>query len=396
MSAGCPVSGQISIPKAAYVAGWYACSCTIIFINKFMLTDRDFKFPFTLAAMTNTVVFLTSWLLTRHPALRPKPIPFHTRVYVVGPIALLTALDIGTANWALVHLSVALHTIVRGTVPAFVLLFSLLFGLSELSWRIGGSILTVCVGIGLAAYGDIDCDAMGLTLALCSCVFSGLRWAMTQILVKAPPDSEPQGLADDLTDRQRPPIASIYHVTPACALISAAAAWLLERRELRALLASDGKAIAFVQSELLPFNAVIGVLVFVLLFCEFGLVQLTSSLTLSVLGVAKELITILIASSMRGDAITPTNLMGFLLCATGILSYRLGASKTKEDDALLPQQSKMRAGADPIGDCGDGEAASTSIRAQELESFSPIGGHRLARESRLSEGAESEKAGLLR
>ena len=63
--------------------------------------------------------------------------------------------------------------------------------------------------------------------------------------------------------------------------------------------------------------------VFVLLTCEFGLVRLTSSLTLSLLGVAKELITILVAGAARGDIVTPTNLSGFLLCAAGILGYQV-------------------------------------------------------------------------
>eukprot|EP00900_Chrysochromulina_parva_P008722 jgi/Chrpa1/17851/Chrysochromulina_OHIO_Genome00025690-RA len=268
-----------------YVVGWYASSCAIIFTNKFLLTDREFKFPFTLAAITNAVVFLISWLSTRPSCWRPEPLPWHTTLYVVAPIGLLTALDIGVSNWALVHLSVALHTIVRGTVPAFVLGFSLLLRLQEPSWLIVGSIFTVCVGIGFAAYGDVDCDALGLGLALLSCVFSGLRWAMTQVLVKARPIDAPN-LPDALGWRQRSPVASIYHVTPACAICSATAAWVLESH---ALLESGDKVLAFARGELLVYNACIGALVFGLLFCEFGLVRLTSSLSLSVLGVAKEL-----------------------------------------------------------------------------------------------------------
>ena len=260
-----------------YVIGWYASSCAIIFTNKFLLTDREFKFPFTLGAITNAVVFLISWLSTRPSCWRPEPLPWHTTLYVVAPIGLLTALDIGVSNWALVHLSVALHTIVRGTVPAFVLGFSLLLRLQEPSWLIVGSIFTVCVGIGFAAYGDVDCDALGLGLALLSCVFSGLRWAMTQVLVKARPIEAPS-LQNALGRRQRSPVASIYYVTPACAICSASAAWLLESH---ALLESGDKVLAFARGELLVYNACIGALVFGLLFCEFGLVRLSSSLSLS-------------------------------------------------------------------------------------------------------------------
>ena len=48
-------------------------------------------------------------------------------------------------------------------------------------------------------------------------------------------------------------------------------------------------------------------LVFLLLLAEFGLVQLTSSLSLSVLGILKELCTILLAGAFQGDTLTAVN-----------------------------------------------------------------------------------------
>lgn len=45
-------------------------------------------------------------------------------------------------------------------------------------------------------------------------------------------------------------------------------------------------------------------LVFALLFFEFGLVQLTSSLSLSVFGIFKELVTILLAAATLGDVLS--------------------------------------------------------------------------------------------
>ena len=48
--------------------------------------------------------------------------------------------------------------------------------------------------------------------------------------------------------------------------------------------------------------AAVGALVFVLLFCEFGLVRLTSSLSLAVFGVMKELLTIVLAATQRGGS----------------------------------------------------------------------------------------------
>ena len=139
-----------------FVIGWYAASMSITFSNKWLLSDQGFDFPFTLAATTNFLVFLLSWLLTRPACWRPQPLTWRVRLTVVGPIGLLTALDIGCSNWALSALSVAFHTIVRGTVPAFVLCFSLLLGLDQPSWLIFASVSLVCIGVGLAAYGELE------------------------------------------------------------------------------------------------------------------------------------------------------------------------------------------------------------------------------------------------
>ena len=48
-------------------------------------------------------------------------------------------------------------------------------------------------------------------------------------------------------------------------------------------------------------------LVFVLLAAEFAIVHLTSSLTLSILGILKELLTILLAAATHGDHLTPVH-----------------------------------------------------------------------------------------
>ena len=64
--------------RILYVGGWFASSCSIIFTNKFLLTDRHFHFPFTLAAATNMVVFCGAWLLTRPVAQRPEPLSWRT------------------------------------------------------------------------------------------------------------------------------------------------------------------------------------------------------------------------------------------------------------------------------------------------------------------------------
>merc|ERR1711967_201001 len=72
---------------------------------------------------------------------------------------------------------------------------------------------------------------------------------------------------------------------------------------------------------------VVATLVFVLLLAEVALVQLTSSLTLSILGILKEFATILLAGFARHEAMTPMKLGGVVVCSMGVLLYHVSKSE---------------------------------------------------------------------
>ena len=60
---------------------------------------------------------------------------------------------------------------------------------------------------------------------------------------------------------------------------------------------------------------------FLLLLAEFALVGLTSSLTLSIFGILKELATIALSALLLGDALNASNLAGFAICIGGAALY---------------------------------------------------------------------------
>ena len=69
----------------------------------------------------------------------------------------------------------------------------------------------------------------------------------------------------------------------------------------------------------------ISVLVFFIVFAEFRLVQLTSSLTVSVFGNLKELFAVLVAVCL-GDSFSRVNQVGLILCLVGNSIYFYGIS----------------------------------------------------------------------
>ena len=147
--------------------------------------------------------------MTRHPRLQQPALSPHTFKKVVLPIGVCTALDIGFSNWSLVFISVgprrprtrpttgppsptrtltpgprpqpsplsltlpspqssplttnptphpkqvAFHTIIKGSIPLFVLLCGWVLGLEPCRLLTFTSILLVCAGIGLACSAEV-------------------------------------------------------------------------------------------------------------------------------------------------------------------------------------------------------------------------------------------------
>ena len=94
--------------------------------------------------------------------------------------------------------------------------------------------------------------------------------------------------------------------------------------------------------------------------------QLTSSLSLSVLGILKELCTILLAGLVRGDRLTSTNMGGFVICSVGVMLYQ--CSKNGVGCKAAPpvrrgaQVSSRKWGTLKDEALGDDDAGSSAVR----------------------------------
>ena len=305
---------KLALRIFAIVLGWYAVSISIIFTNKYLLSTRDFRFPFFLTFCNNAIVSLIALVLTRAPRLRPAPLRPGAWPRVVLPIGLCTALDIGFSNWSLRHVSVAFHTMIKATIPGFVFLFGLLLRLERLSVLRVTAVALVCGGIALASVGQSqlhghgnDFSLFGLALGLVSGAFAGLRWALSQLLVQG----------GELS-RRTSPLATILRISPVCA---AAGLGLSVSFEGAGLVHSPFLHAPELAAELVAYISAVAALVFLLLLAEFALVGLTSSLTLSIFGILKELATIALSALLLGDALNASNLAGFAICIGGAALY---------------------------------------------------------------------------
>ena len=212
-------------------------------------------------------------------------------------------------------LDVAFHVILKGAAPLAVLLCGICLRIEALSVRTALAIVFITVGLTLVASDRLQLPdrPLGIVLGLISVGFTGVRWVLTQLLLQGAGASK--GGAPPRAPAH--PLASIVSTMPVIAAGALTCVLILEREVFRTLVeyASDARL-----RWLLLYLPVLCSLVFAVVFVEFRLVQRTSSLTVAVIGVFKELFTVG-AAVLTGDQLSPINALGLALCIAGNALY---------------------------------------------------------------------------
>ena len=173
--------------------------------------------------------------------------------------------------------------------------------------------------------GETAFSTTGFILLMTASACSGLRWALTQILL----------LRHRATSN---PIASLFFLTPAMFAVLAIVALIGEGlgpllQGLGALFEKKGTGLSIVLL-ILP-----GCLAFCMTAVEFALLKRTSVVTLSVCGIFKEVITIIAGEVLFDDKLTPVNISGVFVTIIAIVGYNyIRLQKVREATTTPPSK----------------------------------------------------------
>ncbi|KAK4812829.1 hypothetical protein QYF61_022053 [Mycteria americana] len=326
MAAG---AGGAALGRAALAAPlvllYYGFSIGITFYNKWLM--KSFPFPLLVTLLHLLLIFGLSALaraLAHCRSGRPRAaLSWADCLRRAAPAALSTSLDIGLSNWSFLYVTVSLYTMTKSSAILFILLFSLLFKLEEVRVALLLVVLLIAGGLFMFTYKSTQFNAQGFVLVLCASFLGGIRWTLTQILMQ----KAELGLQN--------PIDIMFHLQPLMFLGLFPLFAVFEGLPL----SISEKLFRFHEAGML-FSLVGklflgGILAFGLGFSEFLLVSRTSSLTLSIAGIFKEICILFLATHLLGDRLSLLNWLGFAVCLSGIsLHVILKAMNSKGEEAL--------------------------------------------------------------
>ncbi|KAI9115519.1 hypothetical protein K1719_013188 [Acacia pycnantha] len=295
-----------------FILLWYTCSLFLTLYNKSLLGDTMGKFPAPF--LMNTIHFAMQAVLSNfitwfwsHRFKTSVSMSWKDYLWRVVPTALGTALDINLSNASLVFISVTFATMCKSAAPIFLLLFAFAFRLETPSFKLSGIILVISIGILLTVLKETEFEFWGFVLVMLAAVMSGFRWCMTQILLQ----KEDYGMKNPLT--------VMSYVTPvmagATALLSLALDPWGEFRQNK-YFNSPGH---ITQSCLLMLFG--GALAFLMVLTEYVLVSVTSAVTITIAGVVKEAVTILVAVLYFHDQFTWLKGLGLFTIIVGVCLF---------------------------------------------------------------------------
>lgn len=242
----------------------------------------------------------------------------------VVPIGALYSLSLWLSNSAYIYLSVSFIQMLKALMPVAVYSIGVLFKRESFQTDTMVNMLSISLGVAVAAYGEARFDTWGVVLQLGAVAFEATRLVLIQILLAS------KGITLN-------PITSLYYVAPCC-LVFLFVPWIFV--EYPVLRETSSFHFDFVIFGTNSFCA------FALNLAVFLLVGKTSALTMNVAGVVKDWLLIAFSWSVIKDTVTPINLFGYGLAFLGVAYYnhaKLQALKSKESQKKA-QQTDEEAG----------------------------------------------------
>ncbi|KAL8691026.1 MAG: hypothetical protein Q9218_003664 [Villophora microphyllina] len=312
-----PEPSGSNIHPAVYVTVWITLSSSIIIFNKWILDDAKFHFPITLTCWHLTFATVMTQILSRTTTLLDgrKTVKMTGKIYLraIVPIGAFFSLSLICGNMTYLYLGVAFIQMLKATTPVAVLIAGWALGTEKASLNTLFKVSFIVLGVVIASFGEIDFVLIGFLFQLGGIVFEALRLVMVQKLLSS-------------AEYKMDPLVSLYYFAPLCAIMNFCVAAVFEFPRITM------DQVYHVGMLALLINACVA---FALNVSVVFLIGRTSSLVLTLCGVLKDILLVLVSVIFRGEPFTPLQCFGYSIALAGLIYFKLGADtiKAKFSDA---------------------------------------------------------------
>lgn len=292
------LSAAHHVQVAGAIFGWYACSFVLVSCNKVIFDILDLPVPLLVTFVHFSITsFIMVLLRSKFPALVGQSVVSRSEfLRWILPIAICTAGDVGLSNMAYSRLPISVFTVLKSSAPVCIYGAAVVGGIEKFQWRVG----LVCAVIAVSVACAMPTPALsasweyftGILIVLCAMICLSVRWVLIQTL-----------------SRRYTPSELMYFIQPTSALVLLPFALTFES----SIGAVPWLAVALVCGSAL---AAMG-----LLFLEYRIVHYTTSLTLSIAGIGKEVLTLCLSFLIFSETFSIRQIFFVSISILGIIIY---------------------------------------------------------------------------
>ncbi|KAK1717462.1 hypothetical protein CaCOL14_004310 [Colletotrichum acutatum] len=309
--------GSKALHPAFFIASWIFFSNLTILFNKWLLDTAGFKYPVILTFWHLVFSTLATQVLARFTSLldgRHK-VKMTGRVYLraIMPIGVLYSGSLVCSNLVYLYLSVSFIQMLKAAAPVAVLFTSWIWGVADPSMKTFYNILLIVGGVGLASFGEIEFSWIGFIFQMGGIIFEAIRLVMIQVLLKG-----------DENAQKMDPLVSLYYYAPVCAVMNFFVAWFSEFGKFNV---EDFNKVGF---TMLLLNASVA---FALNISSVFLIGKTSGLVMTLTGILKNILLIVVSVLIWHTSITALQFIGYAIALFGLVIYSTGWDQLKASSA---------------------------------------------------------------
>uniref|UniRef100_A0A1I8P7A5 Sugar phosphate transporter domain-containing protein n=1 Tax=Stomoxys calcitrans TaxID=35570 RepID=A0A1I8P7A5_STOCA len=318
---------QMAICSLATILLYLFLSICLTFYQKALI--KKLKFPLSIVTYHLVIkLIMASCVRATYKCIVGKSriqLDWRVSVRKMAPTGLASGIDIGFSNWGLELVPISLYTMTKSSTIVFILIFAIMLGLEKKSWSLVFIVSLIALGLFMFTYKSTQFHTLGFIFILVASLSGGVRWSLAQFLMQ----KSKLGLHN--------PIDMIYHMQPWMILAILPFVLVFEGKLFLAVLDKwDEYSTNDIYMVILKitFGAVMA---FCMEISEFMVLAKTSSLTLSIAGIFKDIFQLALAVEYNGDQLTLINSLGLVVCLAGICCHIVHkySSLTKNEEINL-------------------------------------------------------------
>eukprot|EP01036_Dinobryon_divergens_P028837 gene28837-37844_t len=292
-----------------YIVFWISISCTMILFNKAVLDQMKFPFPMFLTTyhmlfstiLTQVMSRLTSML----PGVRENKVDSTVLATQILPVSLFFAVSLVLSNMSYIYLSVSYIQMLKAFTPVAVLIFSFLSGLEKTSCIELYIVTIICIGVALTSVGESFFSWLGFTFQSLAILAESSRLVLVNVLMK---------------QLKLDPLSSLYYIAPLCSLFIGVACLIFEWKEL--------PFDRIFSSDFLLIMLINGTVAFTLNVAVVLLISNTSALVLTLAGIIKDIMLVVLSIVVFGSPVTPLQYAGYGVALLGLNLHKERESRS--------------------------------------------------------------------